>query len=184
MTAAKTANGVQYWYFMKNIYLIGMMGSGKTTTGQALAKLFALKFVDVDDLIVERAHQSINDIFKKQGEPYFRKLESEILHEVSMRSSQVASTGGGIVLMPENVEQMKKTGTVIYLKTSLEVLWERVKDKTDRPLLKTRKPQKTLADLLRDRSFLYEAAQNKTFLTDQKTPEEVATEIYKTCFSK
>lgn len=167
---------------MKNVYLIGMMGSGKTTTGQALARLMKVNFVDVDDLIVERTHQSISDIFQKEGEPYFRKLETEMLHEVSARPDQVVATGGGIILKSENTQRMKQTGVVIYLKTSLEVLWERVKDKSDRPLLKVENPRKTLADILRDRSPLYEAAQDKTFLTDRKEPEEVAQEILKTCF--
>ncbi len=168
----------------KNVYLIGMMGSGKTTTGQALARLMKVNFVDVDDLIVERTHQAISDIFQKQGEPYFRKLETEILYEVSARPDQVVATGGGIILKPENTERMKQTGRVIYLKTSLEVLWERVKNKTDRPLLKVQNPRKTLADILRDRGSLYETAQDKTFLTDQKKPEEVAREILKTCFEE
>lgn len=167
---------------MKNIYLIGMMGSGKTTTGCELAEALKIPFVDLDDLIVSRAGQSINEIFRTQGEPYFRKLETEALGETAARSAQVIATGGGIVLEAQNGARMKATGMVIYLKTSLEVLWERVKNKKDRPLLMTPIPQKTLADLSRARSFLYEELADKTFLTDQKTPKAVAAEIYQTCF--
>lgn len=167
---------------MKNIYLIGMMGSGKTSTGHELAKLLRIRFVDLDDLIVEETHQSINDIFKKEGEAYFRCIESEVLNQVASGSDQVVATGGGIILKTENVEKMNHTGIIVYLKTSIEVLWERVKTATDRPLLKTKNPQKTLADILRDRAFLYESAKTKIFLTDQKSPKEVADEIYRTCF--
>ena len=167
---------------MKNVYLIGMMGSGKTATGRELATFLKFQFVDLDDLIMERAGQSINDIFRTEGEPYFRRLESEILYEVAARTGQVAATGGGIVLNPQNGARMKETGMVIYLKTSLEVLWERVKAKKDRPLLTTQNPRKTLADLLRERSLSYEEIADKTFSTDQKSSEAVALEIYKACF--
>lgn len=164
---------------MKNIYLIGMMGAGKTTTGQELAKLLSYTFVDLDDLIVEEAGQSINEIFKSKGEPYFRTKEREILTRISSGSRQVVATGGGVVLDAANRERMQKTGMAIYLKSSFEVLWERVKNKKDRPLLSTAKPQETLAHLLDERSPFYEALSNKTFLTDGKTPAVVAHEILK-----
>lgn len=169
---------------MKNIYLIGMMGSGKTTTGKALAKLLSISFVDLDDQIVERVGKSINDIFATEGESYFRTVESELLLETSGGRDQVVATGGGIVLNAANRERMKNTGVVIYLKTSLNVLWDRVKSKTDRPLLRGRDPQETLAALFRDREPLYEAGADKSFLTNGKSPESVAVEIYKACFEK
>lgn len=167
---------------MKNIYLIGMMGSGKTTTGRALAKLLSISFVDLDDQIVEHAGKSINDIFASEGEPYFRTVESKLLLETSEGQDQVVATGGGIVLNPVNRDQMKNTGTVIYLKTSLNVLWDRVRSKTDRPLLRGRDPRQTLTVLFRDRGPLYEVSADKSFLTDGKSPEAVAVEIYKSCF--
>lgn len=169
---------------MKNVYLIGMMGSGKTSSGRALAKLLALPFFDLDDQIVERSGQSINDIFKTKGEPYFRSLESELLNEISRKTDQVVATGGGIVLSSSNNEKMKSTGHVIYLKTSLDVLWERVKEKKDRPLLSGPDPQKALAGLFYGRTPLYEANSDKFFSTDRKSPEAVAAEIYKACFEK
>ena len=169
---------------MKNIYLIGMMGSGKTTSGRALAKLLKSPFVDLDERIVEHVGHSINDIFKTHGEPYFRKIENELLAGVSVETNQVVATGGGIVINSSNRERMKSTGLVIYLKTSLNVLWERVKEKKDRPLLGGTDPEKALAGLFYVRVPLYEASSEKVFITDGKSPEAVAVEIYKTCFEK
>jgi len=169
---------------MKNVYLIGMMGSGKTTSGRALAKLLAVPFVDLDDRIVEHTGHSINDIFKMEGEPYFRSVETELLTRISGTTNQVVATGGGIVIHSANSERMRNAGLVIYLKTSLDVLWERVKGKKDRPLLKSSDPRKSLADLFYKRTPLYESNSDKVFLTDHKSPEAVALEIYKTCFEK
>lgn len=169
---------------MKNIYLVGMMGSGKTTTGRALAKLLSIPFVDLDDEIEDDAGRSINEIFKREGEAYFRTIESKLLAQVSHGSNQVIGTGGGIVLNPSNSERMKSTGSVIYLKTSLEILWERVKEKTDRPLLATSNPRQTLTELFKIRAPLYEAACETMFITDRKSPEAVAREIYTACFGK
>ena len=169
---------------MKNVYLIGMMGSGKTSSGRFLAKLLNVPFADLDEQIVERAGQSINDIFKTKGESHFRQMESEVLGRASESNGYVVATGGGIVLNPANNARMKETGTVIYLKTSLNVLWDRVGRNKNRPLLATADPKKTLEELLIKRSPLYEAAASGIFSTDQKTPETVAREIYKTCFEK
>ncbi len=166
------------------MYLIGMMGSGKTTSGRALAKLLSIPFVDLDDRIVEYEGESINEIFEKKGEPHFRKVETELLGQVSKIENQVVATGGGIIINPLNSERMRNTGFVIYLKTSLDILWERVKQKKDRPLLKSSDPKKSLADLFCKRTPLYESSSKKVFLTDHKSPEAVALEIYKTCFEK
>ncbi len=167
---------------MKNVYLIGMMGSGKTTTGRALAKLLALPFVDLDELIVQKAGRSINEIFKTEGEGRFRELETEILKQVSNSSDQVVATGGGLVINPENRNLLKTTGLVIYLKTETNVLWDRVKVKKDRPLLATADPKKTFLDLFQFRSPLYVENSQMVFATDYKTPEAVAEEIYEVCF--
>ena len=167
---------------MKNVYLIGMMGSGKTTTGRALAKLLSVPFVDLDDQIVQKAGCSINEIFKRKGEHYFRDLETELLKNVSGSSDQVIATGGGIVIDPENRTKLKSTGLVVYLKTSADVLWERVKEKKDRPLLATSNPKQTFFELFQFRTPLYVESSEKFFLTDRKTPETVAQEIYKACF--
>ena len=167
---------------MKNVYLIGMMGSGKTTTGQALAKLLSVPFVDLDEQIVQTAGHSINEIFKTKGEPYFRQLEADVLRKVSGSSGQVVATGGGIVINSENRAKLKSTGFVIYLKTGINTLWDRVKTKKDRPLLATADPKQTFTELFQFRAPLYAESSERVFLTDHKTPEAVAQEIYKACF--
>lgn len=169
---------------MKNVYLIGMMGSGKTSSGKALAKLLKMTFLDLDEEIIREAGQSINEIFKTKGEAHFRKIESELLERASKLTGRVVATGGGIVLNPKNNVRMKETGSVVYLKTSVNTLWDRVKHNKNRPLLATADPKKTLEELLSKRNSLYEATADKIFLTDGKTPEAVALEIYKTCFEK
>lgn len=169
---------------MRNIYLIGMMGAGKTTTGRELARLLGLTFTDIDDGIVEEAGQSINEIFENEGEAFFRRVERDILARAASGLNQVVATGGGIVLDPVNRERIKATGMAIYLKTGLAVLWKRVQAKKDRPLLRTPRPEETLAGLFRERSPYYEALADKSFLTDGKSPEAMAQEIFTTCFEK
>ncbi len=167
---------------MRNVYLIGMMGSGKTTSGRELARLLGISFVDLDDLIVDKAGRSINEIFKAHGEIFFRQMERQMLDETAARPDQVVATGGGIVLEPANRNRMASTGMTVYLKTALPTLWERVKGKKDRPLLDTPDPEGALRSLFRLRGPLYEAVADKTFLTDRKSPEAVALEIHEACF--
>src|SRR3990167_7279780 len=110
-----------------NIYLIGMMGSGKSVTGKALADMMKLKFVDLDSVLAEKTGSSISEIFESKGETHFRNLEAQILDKtVSQENHAVIATGGGIVVRPENVRIMKETGRVVYLKTGMECLKERL----------------------------------------------------------
>ena len=143
---------------MSNIYLVGMMGSGKTVTGRHLAVLLNYGFVDLDENIQDKLHRTISDIFEKEGEPFFRKEEAGVLKEVSGIGRRVIATGGGTVLLPENVTRMKSTGKVVYLETSLELLWQRVRGKKDRPLLKQSDPRQSLEMIFAARRPLYEQA--------------------------
>src|SRR3989338_8534962 len=120
---------------MKNIYLTGFMGTGKSAVGRELAQRLNLELVDIDDLVVRKENRSINDIFSQNGEPYFRKVESQVLQEVSARENQVVSCGGGIVINPDNIVLMKKSGKLVCLSARPEVIFERVKRHTHRPLL-------------------------------------------------
>ncbi len=169
---------------MKNIYLIGMMGSGKTTSGRELAKMLSLSFVDLDEQIIQKEGRSIADIFKKEGESYFRRSEADALREVSHLSNQIIATGGGIVLSGENRSIMKKSGEIVYLKTGLDTLWERVKGKKDRPLLQGPDPKKALSDLFKFRSPLYDETADKVYVTDEKNPAQAADEMFKAFFKK
>ena len=163
---------------MPNIYLIGMMGSGKSVTGKKLASLLGASFVDLDDLIQERTGRTINDIFEKDGEGFFRSEEAVILKEVSGVSPRVVATGGGTVLRPENVARMRGTGKIVYLETSLAVLWERVRNKKDRPLLRQGDPQENLRRILAEREPFYKQVCDFRVDTNGQTAEAVAQKIF------
>lgn len=162
---------------MRNIYLIGMMGSGKTATGRALAKMAGMNFIDLDEEIESQTHLTINEIFQKKGEPFFRAEEKKILNRTARLANTVVATGGGVVLDRENVETMSETGRIVYLAASLETLWERVKDKRDRPLLAVPDPKGTFLKLFQERRPLYEASSLGVIETDGLTPGAAARKI-------
>ena len=138
-----------------SIFLVGMMGAGKTTIGRALAQRLALPFVDTDRLLVERTGVPVATIFEIEGEPGFRRRESATLAEVASGPRRVIATGGGAVLDEGNRALMREHGTVIYLRARLESLWERTRHDSSRPLLATADPRARLAELLEQRDPLY-----------------------------
>jgi shikimate kinase len=139
-----------------NIFLVGMMGAGKTTVGRALAARLRRPFVDTDRLLVERTGVPVATVFEIEGEAGFRRRESLLLEEVAAaQDDQVVATGGGAVLSAENRALMRAHGTVVYLRARLESLWERTRHDTTRPLLATPDPRGTLAALLEAREPLY-----------------------------
>ena len=160
-----------------NISFIGMMGSGKTTISKLLAeKLVSFSFVDTDALIVQKEGVSINEIFDKKGEPYFRSVETEILKLVLVADNQIISTGGGIVKSEENLSLLKEKSKVFYLSADVNTLFSRVKGNNERPLLNSDDMYKKIELLLEQRKALYEKAD---FVIDtvDKTPEQIVCEI-------
>ncbi|MFC1594585.1 shikimate kinase, partial [Candidatus Omnitrophota bacterium] len=111
----------------RNIALVGFMGAGKTAVGKLLANRLNRTFVDVDDVIEQRESRPISDIFSQDGEPYFRKIEKEATKEVALQPKRVIACGGGVVLDKENIANLKGTSTIIYLKTTPEVILKRTK---------------------------------------------------------
>lgn len=146
-------------YPKDNIVLIGFMGSGKTTVGTALAKSRNMDFIDTDAYIEEQEGMSIADIFAIKGEIYFRKLETDVLNHFNetMRHT-VFSTGGGMPLRTENARLLKEIGKVFYLTAANQVIFDRVKDDTKRPLLQNENPYKRICELMKERKPLYEKA--------------------------
>jgi len=163
--------------FVNNIFLIGMMGSGKTVTGKSLAEKLGLQFVDLDSEIESAEGCSISDIFAGRGEPEFRKIEKKALRNALKKEGQVVSTGGGIILDPDNVSRMQESGKVIYLETSLSQLWERLQDSKGRPLLEKENPREILAAIYRDREYLYLQSAHLTVVTDGLSAEEAAVKV-------
>ncbi|HUQ28038.1 MAG TPA: shikimate kinase AroL [Usitatibacter sp.] len=141
-----------------NIFLVGMMGAGKTTVGRALAHRMKREFVDTDRVLVERTGVPVATVFEIEGEDGFRRRESAVLREVCEQDGRVVATGGGIVLAEENRTVMRDAGTVIYLRARVESLWERIRHDTSRPLLATADPRARLAELLLEREPMYRDA--------------------------
>ena len=141
-----------------NIFLVGMMGAGKTTLGKALAQRLRREFVDTDRILVERTGVAVATVFEIEGEEGFRRRESGLLAELARREDCVIATGGGMVLAGENRRVMRAAGTVVYLRARLDHLWERTRHDATRPLLSTPDPRATLATLLGEREPLYSDA--------------------------
>ena len=139
--------------------------------------MFAMDIVEMDQEISEREEMSIPDIFETYGEEYFRNLETELLVELQTRKNTVISCGGGAALRSENVEAMKKNGRVVLLTASPEVIFERVKDNDERPLLEGRKGVREIAGLMEGRRERYEAAADIVVKTDHKTVLQVCEEL-------
>ena len=157
----------------RSLYLVGMMGSGKTSTGRPLAERLGYGFVDADAVIEQAAGCSIPEIFERDGEAGFRSLESQVLNAISQRHSLVVATGGGVVTRPENWGLLH-SGIVIWLDVVSDQLLQRLKaDSTVRPLLQTNDPEVALNALLNERRPLYGEA-DLTVVINNETPEAVA----------
>ena len=157
-----------------NIVLIGYMGAGKTTVGKAVAEKKGYDFIDTDVYIEQHEGMSIPDIFEKKGETYFRELETKILLELKETLHHtVIATGGGLPLRKENSDILKSLGTVYYLKACADTIYNRVKDCTNRPLLRCDNPYEKIASMLEAREPIYEKACNIRMITDNQKLDDI-----------
>ncbi|TYQ12305.1 UNVERIFIED_ORG: 3-dehydroquinate synthase /shikimate kinase [Zoogloea ramigera] len=140
---------------MQNVFLVGLMGAGKTTIGRILARKLGLRFVDSDHEIEARTGASIPWIFEIEGEPSFRRREAEVIRELTGQQDLVLATGGGAVLDPDNRAHLKARGMVIYLRTTVNSILQRTAHDKNRPLLQTADPRKKLEELMAVRDPLY-----------------------------
>lgn len=138
-----------------NIFLVGLMGAGKTTVGRALAKKLNKRFIDSDHEIEARTGASIPLIFEIEGEASFRQREAEVIRDLTAQSDIVLATGGGAILRPENRECLKTRGTVIYLRASVNSILQRTSHDKNRPLLQTADPRRRIEELAREREPYY-----------------------------
>jgi shikimate kinase/3-dehydroquinate synthase len=161
---------------MRHFYLVGNMGSGKTTVGRLVAQRLQLPFYDLDRQIEQATGQTIANLFAQQGEQAFRELECKMLTQTIFVPRSVIATGGGVVLNERNRRLMRHRGWVIYLRASPETLWQRLQHTTDRPLLRTESPYETLQAIAQQREPLYKEA-DWVIDTDALCPEEVADAI-------
>lgn len=161
---------------IKNIVLIGFMGSGKTTIGKILAKTLGYDFIDTDELVVKNEGMSIPEIFENKGQEYFRQLETAALKEAMALEGVIVSTGGGIVTIKDN-EAILAKGTVIYLEASPDQIYKNVKGDRSRPLLQGEDVYQKICTMLKEREVLYKSLAHHIVTVDGKTPQEICTLI-------
>lgn len=162
-----------------NVVLIGLRGTGKSTCGRLLAERLGWLFLDTDEVVQERAGKSIRELFESGGEPLFRQLESEVVRQAARHANAVLATGGGAILDPENVTDLRRQGFVIHLSGHPLELWRRIQadvaSHAQRPPLVrgTTLGLEELERLLLSRSAAYSAARDVEVRVDDRTPEQV-----------
>ena len=162
---------------MKNIFLIGFMGAGKSTVAKELKEKLNMKLVEMDARIEHEQGMSISKIFEKSGESHFRDIESRLILTIGDEGDTIVSCGGGVVVRPENIDYMKKSGVVVFLSASPETVYERVKDSTNRPILNGHMNVEYIAELMEKRRALYEKAADIRIETDGKNIGQICDEI-------
>lgn len=160
----------------RNIALVGFMGTGKSTVGQLVAGMLHFRFVDTDEMIEGMANKRIADIFASEGEPRFRAYEREVVKRLSVLSNTVISTGGGLVVNPENLAALKEHALVVCLWCSAETILRRVGHQTHRPLLRVENPLERIRALLEERAPSYRKA-DVLLNSEFRRPREVATHV-------
>ena len=161
----------------RNIFLVGLMGAGKTSVGRLLAKDLSMTFVDCDHEIEKRTGVSVSVIFEIEGEEGFRRRESAILRELVQSPNVVLATGGGAVLWPENRAALSENGCVIYLRATIDELWQRTRHDRNRPLLRTDDPRARLADLFEQRDPLYREVADVTIDTGSQSLRNLVSQL-------
>ena len=158
-----------------NIILTGFMASGKSAVGKELAKRLRMDFVDTDELIEEKEGIKISQIFREKGEPYFRKVETEIIKKVAEDKNAIIATGGGVVLKEENMQVLRKNGMIICLSTDAATILKRTSRNHLRPLLEGEREEREnkIKDLLGFRASYYQKADFIVDTTDLMVEETV-----------
>jgi len=162
----------------KNLILIGFMGTGKTAVGKRLAGILNMDFYDTDQEIEKVTGMSVNRLFYKHGEIRFRSEEALMINKLIKKKNAIIATGGGIVLNSENINLLKNTGYLVCLTAKPEVIYERVKRRNNRPLLKKGDTFETIITLLKEREELYQCA-DFTVDTSNMDFEEIINNILK-----
>jgi shikimate kinase len=161
-----------------NIVLTGFMGTGKTAVGQALAKRLNRQFIEVDSKIEQMAGKSISDIFKDNGEIYFRELEIGAIKQAAAGKKQVIACGGGVVLNTINVDRLRETGVIINLVASPQMILKRTSGNAgSRPLLDVQQPAERIRELLKFRKPFYDKAADLIINTSKLNIDTVADKI-------
>lgn len=147
------------FHLKRTVVFVGMMGSGKTAIGHAVARRLDVPFLDSDAEIEKAANMTIAEIFSRDGEAFFRQKETQVIERLLKTERCILATGGGAYMQPGNRELIHDFGIALWLKADVDLLWARVRHKETRPLLKTEDPRLTLENLYRDRAPHYAKAE-------------------------
>jgi shikimate kinase len=162
---------------LKTVVLVGMMGAGKTAVGTSLARQLGVEFRDSDEEIVRAANRSIAEIFERDGEAFFRARETEVIARLLRGTPCVLSTGGGAFLSDTNRQLVHAVGVSVWLRADLDLLWQRVRHKTTRPLLRTANPRETLRELYERRQPFYAQADIVVESAAERSVEDMASRV-------
>jgi shikimate kinase len=161
----------------KSIVLIGMMGAGKSSVGRLLQHRTGLEPVDVDEVVRDKFGLTIAEVFEKFGEEKFREAETEVLRELTPTKAAIVVTGGGTILRNENVDLLRRLGTIVWLQADDGTLFERATRRGNRPLLRTENPRAAMERLLAERNPLYERAADVRIDTSAMNHDQVVDAI-------
>jgi len=162
-----------------NIILIGFMGVGKTETGRLLAKKLKMTYIDTDAIIENERGMTINEIFDKKGEENFRDMETTLIGKLAKIEGHVVSTGGGMILRPDNVKKLKEMGPLVLLWADPGTVFERVKEAGTRPLLNAGDQKAKIKEILEFRAPIYKGIADLEVDTSRLSPEEASNRIIK-----
>lgn len=161
----------------KTVVMVGMMGAGKTAVGRALAARLGVPFLDSDTEIERAANMTIPEIFARDGEPFFREKESQVIGRLLDGTACVLSTGGGAFLSEANRRMISERGVSVWLDAALDVLWNRVRHKDTRPLLRTPDPRASLAGIFAERVPVYARADLTVASDGEASIDEMAARV-------
>lgn len=170
----------KYWRKNRNsmnIVLIGMRGAGKTTVAKLLSKKLKKPYIEMDDLVMQKAGMSTANIVKSHGWEYFRGIESKVARELTKQNDVIISCGGGIVTRAENIKALKKNGKLFWLQANIDTLVKRIGNDQNRPSLTDKPPKEDMEETLAKRYQLYKKAADQIIDTEKLTAKQVADRI-------
>lgn len=176
-TIADVANNPASYSLKKTVVMVGMMGAGKTAVGRALAQRLGVAFLDSDAEIEMAANRTVPEIFERDGEPFFRAKETQVIERLLEEKRCVLSTGGGAFLSDKNRANISTKGVSVWLDADLELLWSRVRNKDTRPLLRTRDPKATLRSIYEQRVPTYALADMTVVSDDDYSIEDMVDNV-------
>ncbi|SFS52201.1 shikimate kinase [Sulfitobacter marinus] len=183
-TPADPASGKPQYRLKKSVVLVGMMGAGKTAVGRALAAKLGVPFLDSDHEIEAAANLTVPEIFARDGEPFFRKRETEVIARLLEEQPGILSTGGGAFLAQENRDLISAKGVSVWLEADVDLIWNRVRHRNTRPLLRSNNPRKTLQEIFTARVPIYKLANLSTTSKPDLSVEKMASKVLDTLLSR